>query len=977
MKSKKLSRLCYCLAGAVLVAALVATALSFVLRDLRHYVQKSIDAVAAETGYAVTIKDISLSLARGSGIKISDLRIVDREHNRAVLTCDNVHVLAEVLPLLRRHLVVSRLVLTTPQCTVDDIDRAKALAAFFFTPATAPPGESPTTFFDFSYVLKKLFIRNGRIVIGSATSGCSLQCRAIRGRILRPRRAPDYTVDITARMRTCFEPSQTILEGTAVFNARHVVLPASARDALRGMCRLAFDNVRLRRSAQLLLKLTRTVADFRLSWADPTLRLDDLLVKTDQLTALHGSAALQFTATGPHLQLAADTDWFNPTHLRECIDSDAVLGPDVASLAATLQSGSVRGRDLRIDAPVQNLAGGDLQGLHARLDLRDIRLTCFAQPLHINTGLLELAGDMVSGSVQACLADTDNHTARFTVSAPFTQPDLRGTIRSSVPAAAIETILTRAPVPEGLWQIQHGSITAETEVRARPGTAIAATMDLTGLQYAAAGCIKPAGTANTLHVAFALPSGKQAAPLAVDFKLGPQNTLSLQRASESPGVLAGTYHFEGFELSHISYPALGPRLQVRGRVAGTGSLQLPLSETVAPQVAGTLRLDGLELRDRGDDTVLLHTDLRTAIDNGTATDLKAALRFGATRCNVQGALARIVPPRGDLDITAEHFDIDDFVLTVQRIMAATRSVRRRAPRRSGPPAANLIALRAPLHIEEVNFLNWTARDGETLFSYCNGVMRWDNVLLHVDNGTIDGMVEYDLADMDHQRLTLESARSDVDILWAVPGLREKKPITGTIDLRGRFTSSFRLDTEIAQNMTGDFSVALHNGRISKFTVISKILSMFSIQRILRFKPPELGTAGMPYAQITADFTLADQAMRTDNFVLKSDAMNMSAVGTLDIATETMDFTVAAQPLQTVGEIVGRIPIAGRLLTGKDRALTVGYLRLKGPFSEPSVAPMPMKSVGSGVRKIFDTLLSLPRDIITFPFDNSSHGHDTP
>lgn len=970
MKSKKLSRVCYCLAGAVLLAALATTAVSFVLRDLRHYVQKSLDTVAAETGYAVTIEDISLSFAVGSGIKISALRIVDRQHNLAVLTCDSVHLLAELLPLLRRHLVVSRLVLTSPQCTLDDIDRAKPLAAFFFTPATPPPGETPTSFFDFSYVLKKLFIRNGRITVSFPPGESSLECSSINGKIVRRRRDPGYTVNIAAHMRTRIEPSQTALEGTATFTAQDVVLPSGTIDASHIACRLAFENVRLNRATRALLTLPRTVAACSLSLADRTLQLDNLSIKTGDIATLRGRAALKITPTGPHLQLAAGTDWVSPALLLQCIDTEAVLGSAAAALAATLHSGTVRCRDLRMDGLLPDLAGGDMQSLRTRIDLRDIRLTCFDQPLHIGAGRLKLANNVVSGTVQASIAETDNHTARFIVSDPFTEPDLHGTIRSSVPAGAIETILNRSPVPNGLWQIQGGSITAETSVRTRPCLTVTATGDLTGLQYGAAGCVKPTGTLNTLRVAATRPASQQTAPLNIDFQLGPQAAVSLQRTSNTPGILTGTYLLDGLDLRQIRYPFLGLRLQLCGRAAGSGRLRLPLSERATPQVSGTLRLDGLELSDRSDAAVLLHTDLHTVIDNGTAADLDAAVRFGATSCRVQGTLGCIAPPRGDLDITAELFDIDDFVLTVQRIMAATRNTRAHAPH-SGPPPANLIELRAPLHIEKVNFLNWTARGGETLFSYRNGVMRWDDVVLPVDNGTIAGMVEYDLADMRHQRLTLDAARSDVDILWAVPGLREKQPITGTIDLRGRFTSAFMDDSEIAPNMHGDFSVTLRNGRISKFTVISKILSMFSIQRILRFKPPELGTAGMPYSQITADFTLAGQAMRTENFLLKSDAMNMSAVGTLDIATETMDFTVAAQPLQAVGNIVGRIPIAGRLLTGRDRALTVGYFRLSGPFSEPSVAPMPMKSVGSGVRKIFSTLLSLPRDIITFPFDNNS------
>ena len=142
-----------------------------------------------------------------------------------------------------------------------------------------------------------------------------------------------------------------------------------------------------------------------------------------------------------------------------------------------------------------------------------------------------------------------------------------------------------------------------------------------------------------------------------------------------------------------------------------------------------------------------------------------------------------------------------------------------------------------------------------------------------------GSVLYDFTDVKKQRLVLSSRRSSTDFLWAVPNVAATKPITGTLDLRGVFSSTFQRESEIAPNMTAEFHTTITDGVFNRFTVASKILSMFSIARILQFRAPNLTKTGMPFSRIDADFQLRDNRMYTENLVLKSTSMNMSAVGT--------------------------------------------------------------------------------------------------
>jgi uncharacterized protein YhdP len=164
-------------------------------------------------------------------------------------------------------------------------------------------------------------------------------------------------------------------------------------------------------------------------------------------------------------------------------------------------------------------------------------------------------------------------------------------------------------------------------------------------------------------------------------------------------------------------------------------------------------------------------------------------------------------------------------------------------------------------------------------------------------------------------------------------------------------------------MKGNFHVDITNGKISKFTMLSKMLSMFSISRILEFRKPDLMSKGMPFDRTEADFVLDNGTITTENLLLKSHAMNLSAVGTIDLTKKQIDLTVGAQLLQTIGKILGNIPIAKEFFTGKNKSMTIAYFKIKGTYKDPDVSPMTIKSLTSPILKFFKTIIDIPRDII--------------
>ena len=109
---------------------------------------------------------------------------------------------------------------------------------------------------------------------------------------------------------------------------------------------------------------------------------------------------------------------------------------------------------------------------------------------------------------------------------------------------------------------------------------------------------------------------------------------------------------------------------------------------------------------------------------------------------------------------------------------------------------------------------------------------------------------------------------------------------------------------------------MRDGRVGRYTAVAKILSIMNLAHLLGGSA-DLSARGMPYKSLTVDIAISQGVARTENLVLESPAMKLTAVGSVNLVAETMDMAVAVRPFQNVDLLVTSIPIAGWLLGGKD------------------------------------------------------------
>jgi uncharacterized protein involved in outer membrane biogenesis len=202
------------------------------------------------------------------------------------------------------------------------------------------------------------------------------------------------------------------------------------------------------------------------------------------------------------------------------------------------------------------------------------------------------------------------------------------------------------------------------------------------------------------------------------------------------------------------------------------------------------------------------------------------------------------------------------------------------------------------------------------------------------------------------------------------GSRGKGEVTGLLSLGGLLTSGGEESADFWRNLGGDLELVLRDGRIGRYTVTAKILALLNVAQLVDLKGPELTAEGMPYQRLTADIKIARGIARTDNLVLDSRAMKVTAVGAVNLAEDTVDLTVAVKPFQNVDRILTTIPLAGWLLGGKEKSIFVAYYHVTGSLREPQVTAVPLKSVGRNAFGIFRNLLEIP-EALTGPYEELS------
>lgn len=197
-------------------------------------------------------------------------------------------------------------------------------------------------------------------------------------------------------------------------------------------------------------------------------------------------------------------------------------------------------------------------------------------------------------------------------------------------------------------------------------------------------------------------------------------------------------------------------------------------------------------------------------------------------------------------------------------------------------------------------------------------------------------------------------------------------VTGDMRLVGSIRGHGRNPHGVYPSLSGKAEVLLENGRIPKSDkrAVWKIIGLLNIPAVLQGKV-DLEKEGLPYNRISGTFAIQNGLFQTENVIIDSPILKITAAGNYDSPTDQLDLVVAVSPFGSYSKFLKTIPLFGRVLAGERKGLATAMFAVKGAVEDPEVTYMPVRSFASGVSglaqlavDVLTNTLSLPLDLVT-------------
>ncbi|MBW2147668.1 MAG: AsmA-like C-terminal domain-containing protein [Deltaproteobacteria bacterium] len=399
--------------------------------------------------------------------------------------------------------------------------------------------------------------------------------------------------------------------------------------------------------------------------------------------------------------------------------------------------------------------------------------------------------------------------------------------------------------------------------------------------------------------------------------------------------------------------------QPSGRIIGRLTCSDWPDRTPRFQFDGEMRLQKVSLQVPGLVHPITQLNGRISMQGNVLSFHQVSARVGASDITMNGTMQGYHIPRVHLSFRSRKFSIDDFIFPEMpdKKPPATASSKLL-------PLLRTIEGEAHISMGELHFQQLDLQSLAADLKIRQGVLGVENGTFRLGAGSlrIDGMANLGEAHGKPFRVNLDVRDMDVSRTLALRG-GIGSFMTGMLDLDGSVQGMWGGSQPLAGTLSGKISIDLREGIIRKHALLSRLFSLLNVSQFLGGRFPDLTTKGLPYHRITADGTLVEGVIHTDNFFLDGDSMKIAAAGQIDTAHGTIDMKMGVQPLLSVDYVLNKLPIVGPILTGQNKGLITVYYLVKGSLREPEIIPVPIQSLGEGVVGIFGRLLNTPAHLL--------------
>jgi len=252
----------------------------------------------------------------------------------------------------------------------------------------------------------------------------------------------------------------------------------------------------------------------------------------------------------------------------------------------------------------------------------------------------------------------------------------------------------------------------------------------------------------------------------------------------------------------------------------------------------------------------------------------------------------------------------------------------------------------------------------------DGVLDLDRVSGQSTNGEVAGRVVVQLprkqpADAE---ISLRATGLPVEDVLKLLGPKGEF-MTGEARMTGTMRGHGKNPHGLYPTLSGKVDLLLENGRIlkSQERAIWKIISILNLPAVLQGKV-DLEKEGLPYNKITATFLAQNGLFETENLIIDSPIVKITAAGSFDLPTDQIDMVWAVSPFGSYSQFLKTIPLFGRLFAGDRKGIATALFSVKGAIEDPEVTYLPMKSFATGVTGLAQLAFDILKNTVMLPID---------
>ena len=269
------------------------------------------------------------------------------------------------------------------------------------------------------------------------------------------------------------------------------------------------------------------------------------------------------------------------------------------------------------------------------------------------------------------------------------------------------------------------------------------------------------------------------------------------------------------------------------------------------------------------------------------------------------------------------------------------------------------------HYKHLKFGNLSAR-----ITIQDGVLDLDRLSGQSTNGEVAGRIVVQLPRKEpaEAELSVRATGVLVEDVLKLTGDKESG-ITGDARVTGTIRGHGKNPHGLYPTLNGKVDVLLENGRIfkSEKRAVWKIISILNLPAVLQGKV-DLEKDGLPYNKISATVFVRNGLFETENLIIDSPIVKITAAGNYDLPTDQIDMVWAVSPFGSYAQFLKTIPLFGRLFAGNRKGLATALFSVKGSIGDSEVTYLPMKSFATGVTGLAQLAFDILKNTVMLPID---------